>query len=341
MGAIWGSFVGFLEWMLLELSILTGSAGIGIILFTIIARLVILPLTLSSVRSSRRMQDLQPQIRELQRKYGKDQAKLSEETIKLYREYKINPAASCLPLFLQLPIFFGVYQAVYHLMIESNHQYLSAGVQAALKDPTVAAILLRPFLGLNLGQAAFGAAGFAGVAYVILPVLSVVLQLVQQIMEMPRVQDPQQKAMSQAMLVMPLVFAYISFTFPMGAVFYWVVGSIIGIIQQYFIAGWGSLVNYLPFLPDRAPTPGAMHATPAAAPDSNVLSSSGSGDVAAAPAKLGFWDALRPLTEEQPAVEAAGAAGANTIVDDAGERANESGRQQSRAAAQRKLRRRR
>src|SRR5215216_2789765 len=115
MGAIWGSFVGFLEWMLLQLSILTGSAGIGIILFTIIARLVILPLTLTSVRSSRRMQDIQPQIRELQRKHGKDQAKLSEETIKLYREYKINPAASCLPLFLQLPIFFGVYQAVYHL----------------------------------------------------------------------------------------------------------------------------------------------------------------------------------------------------------------------------------
>lgn len=339
MGAIWGSFVGFFEWLLLQFSILTGSAGIGIILFTIVARLAILPLTLSSVRSSRRMQELQPQIRELQRKHGKDQAKLSEETIKLYKEFKINPAASCLPLFLQLPIFFGVYQAVYHLMIEANHHLLSATVQAALKDPVTAEILLRPFLGLTLGTAAFGAAGFAGVAYVILPVLSVILQLVQQVMAMPRVQDPQQKAMSQAMLVMPLVFAYISFTFPMGAVFYWVVGSLIGITQQYFIAGWGSLVNYLPFLPERT---SAAAAVPAAAPDSNVLSSAGSSDVSAAPARLSFWDVLRPLTEEQPAAEAAGAAGAtNTISDDATERAIEGARQQTRTAAQRKLRRRR
>lgn len=338
MGAIWGSFVGFLEWVLLEFSIITGSAGIGIILFTIVARLVILPLTLTSVRSSRRMQELQPQIRELQRKHGKDQQKLSEETIKLYREYKINPAASCLPLFLQLPIFFGVYQAVYHLMIEANHQYLSASVQAMIKDPETAQILLRPFLGLSLGTAAYGPGGFAAPQYFILPVLSVILQLVQQVMAMPRVQDPQQKAMSQAMLVMPLVFAYISFTFPMGAVFYWVVGSIIGIVQQYFIAGWGSLVNYLPFLPDRTT---ATVVAPAA-PDANVLSSSGSADVAAAPAKLGFWDVLRPLSEEQPATEGAGAAGGtSTVVDDAPEQANEGGRQQSRAAAQRRLRRRR
>ena len=340
MGAIWGSFVGFLEWVLLEFSIFTGSAGIGLILFTIVARLTIMPLTLTSVRSSRRMQELQPQIRELQRKYGKDQAKLSEETIKLYKEFKVNPAASCLPLFLQLPIFFGVYQAVYHLMIEANHHLLSAGVQTMLKDPAVAEILLRPFLGLDLGKAAYSAtAGFAGITYVILPILSVLLQLVQQVMAMPRVQDPQQKAMSQAMLVMPLVFAYISFTFPMGAVFYWVVGSIIGITQQYFISGWGSLVNYLTFLPERT---SATAAVPVAAPDSNMLASSGSSDVTPAPAKLSFWDVLRPLTEEQPATEGAGATGAtSTIVDEPADPASERGRQQSRADAQRKLRRRR
>lgn len=334
MGAIWGSFVGILEQALLLLSLATGSIGFGIIIFTVIARLLILPLTLSSIRSSRKMQQLQPQIKELQRKYGKEPQKLQEETLKLYKEYKVNPAASCLPLFLQLPIFFGVYQAVYHLTIPANHQYLSAGVQAAIKDPTVAELLTRPFLGLNLGLGPFdpGFTNFHGVEYLILPILSVVLQLTQQVMAMPRVQDPQQKAISQAMLIMPLFFAYIAFTFPSGAVFYWVVGSVIGIIQQYFTSGWGSLANYLTFLPpdkDRGPV-----VPVATTGDSGVVVSS-SGEVVAEQPKLGFWDVLKPLTE-QTATE-----GGEGASDAATEDAIAAARAQQRAADTRRQRRRR
>jgi YidC/Oxa1 family membrane protein insertase len=83
MGAIWSSFVGLLELALIWFSSITGNVALGIVLFTIAARLVILPLTLSSIRSSRRMQELQPLIKELQRKYGKDPQKLNEETLKL------------------------------------------------------------------------------------------------------------------------------------------------------------------------------------------------------------------------------------------------------------------
>jgi len=121
MGNIWAIFVGFLQSVLLtffnwfEGAGIPGSAGLAIILFTIVARLIILPLTLKSLQSTRRMQELQPQIKEIQRKYGKDQAKLSEETMKLYKEYKVNPAGGCLPMVLQFPIFIGVYQAVLHL----------------------------------------------------------------------------------------------------------------------------------------------------------------------------------------------------------------------------------
>lgn len=292
---IWHGFVGILERALLWFSTSTGSIGYGIIIFTIIARLVILPLTLTALKSSRKMQMLQPEIKELQRKYGKDPQKLQAETLKLYQTYKINPAASCLPLFLQLPIFFGVYQAVYHLTIPANHQYLSAGVQEALKDPSIVAVLTQPFLGLNLGLGAFEGnfSGFNGWNYLVLPILSVTLQLVQQLMAIPRVQDPQQKAMSQAMLIMPLFFAYISFTFPSGAVFYWVVGNVIGIIQQYFTSGWGSLANYLKFLPpDRAPQ------MPSLTPATSDVSVTASGEAVAAQPKLGFWDVLQPLVEE-------------------------------------------
>jgi len=121
MGNIWAIFVGFLQSVLLTFfnffkdAGIPGKAGLAIILFTLLARLIILPLTLKSLQSTRRMQELQPQIKEIQRKYGKDQAKLSEETMKLYKEYKVNPAGGCLPMVLQFPIFIGVYQAVLHL----------------------------------------------------------------------------------------------------------------------------------------------------------------------------------------------------------------------------------
>src|SRR5690606_19992118 len=90
----------------------TGNGGLAIILFTILIKTVLLPLTIKSVRSTAAMQALQPKIKELQKKYGKDRQRLSQETMKLYSEYNINPAAGCLPLLLQMPIFFGLFWAI-------------------------------------------------------------------------------------------------------------------------------------------------------------------------------------------------------------------------------------
>lgn len=295
---IWNAFVGLLESILLSFYHFTGSGGLAIILFTVVARLVILPLTLTSIRSTRRMQELQPQIKELQRKHGKDSQKLTEETMKLYREYKVNPAGSCLPMLFQFPIFIGVYQAVIKLANVSVGEYsahsaldvlgqhgfnVATAVQNLSQDRLTGSFLWLPDLG-------------SSDPLYILPVLSIICQLIVQLMATPRIQDPQQKAMMQSMLVMPLVFGYIGFTFPSGAVLYWVVGSILSMIQQYVIAGWGSLANYLKFLP----TDGGLFppSTPALA-----LASANGGPtpVDANPAegeKLTFWDVLRPITEQ-------------------------------------------
>ncbi|MCG8353569.1 MAG: YidC/Oxa1 family membrane protein insertase [Chloroflexales bacterium] len=326
MGGIWSSFVGFLEWVLLEFSVLAGSAGLGIIFFTIVARLVILPLTLTSIRSSRRMQELQPMIKELQRKHGKDQRKLQEETLKLYREYKINPAGSCLPLLLQLPIFFGVYQAVLHLMVPDQQQFLSNTVKQALEDPSVNALFTSPFLGLiDLGKATWGADGFAGPIYLVLPILSIVFQFLQQLMATPRVQDPQQKAMMQAMMFMPLVFGYIAFTFPAGAVLYWVMSSVVGVVQQYFISGWGSLANHLKFLPpDKRPTSTLAAATPSGSVSVVGSSQDDTRSPAAEAQRSNFWDVLRPLVEQESTGDQ------TTPSDDAVEQAIEQVRRQGR-----------
>ncbi len=309
MGEIWGTFVGFMEQALLWLAIMTGSTGTGIIIFTICTRLLILPLTLKSIRSSRKMQELQPLIKELQRKYGKDQKKLQEETMKLYQEYQINPLGGCLPMLLQLPIFIGVYWGVLHLMDPAYREQLSPAVQQAIADPEVQQILARPFLGIiDLGRkpfedGSFSLENFNGGLYLVLPVLSIAMQFIQQLMAMPRVQDPQQKAMSRAMLFMPLFFAYITLIFPAGAVLYWLTSSTVGVIQQYFTSGWGSLANHLKFLPAESTS---KMATATAAATAGALESlpvdtaqSVSGAAVAATKRPGFWEVMTPLTDAE------------------------------------------
>lgn len=268
---MWGAFVGFLEFILTTLTTWTGNLGIAIILFTIITRLALLPLTIKQLQSSKKMQELQPLMAELRRKYGKDQQKLTEEMTKLYREQKVNPAGSCLPLLLQLPIFLGVYQAVINLVQNST---LSGEVLT--------------FLGINLGAIAWQNGTITGWQYLILPILSVVLQLLASLMAQPKIQDPQQKAMGQALLFMPIIFGYIGFTFNQGAVLYWVAGSVWAVVQQYFVSGFGSLTNFLPFLPDR--TGFMTPPTPQVAPDSETVE-------AANEPKSDFWT---PLSKLQP-----------------------------------------
>jgi YidC/Oxa1 family membrane protein insertase len=291
LGNIWNGFVGFLESMLLTFASWTGNGGLAIILFTVLARLVILPLTLKSLQSTRKMQELQPQIKEIQRKYGKEPQKLQEETAKLYREYRVNPLGGCLPMVLQLPIFFGVYRAVINLTQVSVAERVAGTIVGVLGQVGINVASLS-----QVGQTQLSGS-FLWISdlgkpdpYYVLGVLSLIFQLIVQLMAMPRVQDAQQKAMSQSMLILPLMFAYIGFTFPAGAVLYWVVGSLLSMIQQYVISGWGSLANYLKFLPpDRGLFPPAA---PAAA-----LAANGGGQVEPEQ-KLSFWDVLRPLTEQ-------------------------------------------
>jgi YidC/Oxa1 family membrane protein insertase len=262
-------------------------------------------------------------MKELQRKYGKDQQKLSQEMMKLYKETGVNPVGGCLPLLLQLPIFIGVYQAILHLMIEDQRKNLTEVLRAVVVDNNVepllnqsfpwgalwnfvgvteandiTRLLHQTFLGIDVGKAPFNPfPNLEGPQYLVLPILAIVLLLVQQLMAMPRVQDPQQKMMSQMMMfTMPVFFAFVAFTFPSGAAIYWVTTSVFGIVQQYFISGWGSLANHLTFLPaDRVPNRGLVPAT--------AVAGEGGGSVpeSAAPeaARPTFWDVMRQLTEDE------------------------------------------
>jgi YidC/Oxa1 family membrane protein insertase len=243
---------------------LTNNLGFAIIIFTIITRLLLLPLTLKSLRSQKKMQALSPQLREIQRKYGKDREKSTRETMELYKREGVNPAGGCLPILIQLPIFFAIYGAV----------------TALVKDETV----------VNKGFLWISNLGLPDPMY-ILPVLSITGQLLVQLMATPRIQDPQQAQMSKVMLFMPFMMGIFAFTFPSGAVLYWVMGSVIAVVQQYFTNGFGSLPKYLPFLPDKT---GFMTPPPPAPGDG---ADANGADEDEEKHEISFWDALGKLTD--------------------------------------------
>jgi YidC/Oxa1 family membrane protein insertase len=206
-----------IESALRSLTELTGNAGIAIILLTIIIRTAMLPLSLLQIRSQKAMMRLQPELRELQQRFGSDRQKMAQEQMKLYRERGVNPVAGCLPLVLQMPIWFALYSALINL---SNN------------DPSFqAAFLWIP----NLAHAD---------PYYILPVVTGATQWVVQRMSMMPTSDPQQQQMNRMMEFMPLMFFFFSLQVPAGLALYWVISNVYTFFQQYFTVGWGTL----PFL---------------------------------------------------------------------------------------------
>jgi YidC/Oxa1 family membrane protein insertase len=192
----------------------TGSAGWAIILFTVVVKIVLFPLTWQQIRSQRAMMVIQPKIKAAQKKFGKDRTKLSEETMRIYKENNVNPASGCLPLVIQMPIWFALYQALQNL---------------GQQNP----VFQEPFWWLpNLAEHD---------PYYIMPVLTAVTQWgIQRMMTPPSV-DPQQAQMNRAMQIMPLMFLFFSLQFPSGLVLYWVTSNVVSFVQQYFLTGWGGL----------------------------------------------------------------------------------------------------
>ena len=235
-GYLWNELlVAPLAQALMFLALLTGSGGWAIILFTIGIKIVLLPLTWQQIRSQKAMAVLQPQLKAAQKKYGKDRQRLSEETMRIYRENNVNPAAGCLPLVIQMPIWFALYQA----LVTLGHP-----------DQTLVAIDpdLNPFrtgfLWLeNLGQPDYLPFLIGGheVPNPILPLLTAITQFGIQRMMTPPTVDPQQQQMNRAMQLMPLMFFFFSLNFASGLVLYWVTSNVVSFVQQYFLTGWGGL----------------------------------------------------------------------------------------------------
>jgi len=224
---IWQQYIDFLKWVLDGIAGIVGSGGLAIVVFTIIVRTVILPVTIRSVRSMKSMQDIQPKMAELKKKHGKDKVRLQEETMLLYRTYGVNPVAGCLPMLLQLPIFLGVYGAISGLSRSNTGHWDGSFLWLdSLHGPDPLHIL---------------------------PILAGVFQLVQNQMsrsaDQAKVADPQQAMMNTMMNIFPVFSVLFGWSFISGAVLYWVFQGIYGIVQQWFMTGFGRLNLWIPNLP--------------------------------------------------------------------------------------------
>jgi YidC/Oxa1 family membrane protein insertase len=265
---VWNTLVYLVAKLLIALNRAIASLGIPpswgwvIIIFPIAIKIVTLPLTLKQLQSTKAQQELQPRLRELQQKYGKDRQKLSEEQMKLYKESGINPLGGCLPLLIQMPVLFALYQALYIL------------ANPSVNELTNARFFWIPDLSypsLEVGTSWIGASFTEGnwgklITYFSLPVVMLITQMLLQKMSQPRkdpnggAPDAQTRMMGQMMLFMPIMFGYITLGLPSGLTLYWTVSNILGMIQQYFITGWGGLADWFAFLRKPEPAPVAIAA---------------------------------------------------------------------------------
>jgi len=221
---------------------LGGSFGLAIVALTIIINLAMFPMTLSQIRSSKAMQDLQPKLSELQKKYGKDRQKLAQEQMKLYKTAGVKPAGCALTLIIQMPVWIALYQAIILALAVAPEALLNLSRFLYPWDPVYAALpLSRDFLLLDLAK-----------PNIILAILTGASQWLQQKMSMTPSTDPKQAQQAQMMLwMMPMMFGLLALSFPSGLALYWVVNSVVRIVLQYRITGWGGLRRQ----PKQAPEP--------------------------------------------------------------------------------------
>jgi len=189
--------------------------GVSIIVLTIIIKILFWPLTHKSQQSMKTMQKLQPKLKKLQEKYKDDKEKLNKELMRLYKTYKINPLGGCLPMLLQIPVFFALYKVLLQA-IELRH----APFCLWINDLSAPDRLMIPGVHIPL---------LGGIP--VLTLLMGVSMFIQQKMS-PSSLDPMQ---SKMMLVLPVVFTVMFVNFPSGLVLYWLVNNILSIIQQYYI----------------------------------------------------------------------------------------------------------
>lgn len=231
--------------LLLQLYSLTGSLGWSILAFTLVTRLLLFPLSLSMLKSQKKIREIQPELKKLKDKHGTDKQAFQAAQLELYKKYNINPLNGCLPQLVQIGLFILLYQVLTRFL----HQETING-QA----------INTSFLWLNLVKPD---------SLFILPVVTALTQLALSVMILPATETPDiipnksrnkdvkkanekeedmaEMAMSmqkQMLFIMPLMTGFMALKFPSGVVLYWIATTVFSVIQQYYTSGWGGWLTY-------------------------------------------------------------------------------------------------
>jgi len=180
-----------------------GNWGWAIILFTLLVKLVLFPLSYKGLMSMQKMKDLAPKMKELKEKYGKDPAKMNQQMMALYKKHGANPLGGCLPMLLQVPIFFALYRVLLNADELQGAPWIGWITDLSRMDPLY-----------------------------ILPVLMGITMFLQQKLTPNTMTDPMQQ---KIFMFLPVIMTVFFITFPSGLVLYWLTNNILTIAQQLYI----------------------------------------------------------------------------------------------------------
>lgn len=207
-----------LFWVLKFFYGITGNYGIAIIILTIVTRIPFFPIISKGQRSMKKLAELQPKMAEIREKFKNDPQRMQREMMDLYKNNKVSPMGGCLPMLLQMPVFFALY-SILSTAIELRQAPFALWITDLAAPDTLFGHIPHavPFLG--------------GFAFGPLPLLMGATTFIQQKMT-PSTADPKQQ---KIMLLMPIMFTFIFLNFSSGLVLYWLVNNILSIAQQFYI----------------------------------------------------------------------------------------------------------
>lgn len=223
----------------------TGNLGWALIIFTLGVRLLLLPLSHASLKAAQAMKELQPELKKIQKKHKGDALKLQAAQTELYKKYNVNPFAGCIPQIVQIAVLIFLYQVLSKFFSQSEIN----GV-----------VINTNFFGLALNKPD---------PTFVLPVLAGVTQLILSVMVIPggeqpdiipndsaqkKIKDANKKEedtaemaatmQKQMLFIMPIMTGFIALKFPAGLALYWTLTTVLSIIQQWYVSGWGGLTMY-------------------------------------------------------------------------------------------------
>ena len=235
MAVDWGWFNPLTKWMFLALDYIyrfVGNYGLTILIFTVIVKLLFFPLANTSYRAMSKMKKLQPEMERLRERYKDDKVKQQQELMQLYQKEKVNPLAGCMPMLVQIPVFFSLYKVLL-VTIDMRHAPFFGWIQdLSAPEPTSL---------FNL----FGLLPFTPPAFLMIGVFSIIMGFTMWLQTNlnPPPADPVQAKMFS---YMPILFVFMLANFPVGLVIYWTWNNILSIAQQIFIMkSTGTPVDFL------------------------------------------------------------------------------------------------